>query len=159
MSNIEIKILGMDAAHDLAPLISAHAQERQRGAPREPDLFYAETLLNDRTAEVLGAYLDGRLSAFSTFFDLPETISGKRVGHVDVLYVDYSARENGVTRAMIEELVKLGEERDWLELQWNNPSPSQQGKIAQIEGLASAASVRVSVGIHELNTKVKYVPG
>lgn len=155
MSKIEIKILEQDTAHDLAPLIAAHAQERKRGAPRQPDIFYAETLLNDRTAEVLGAYVDGRLGAFATFFDLPETVSGKRVGHVDILFVDYEAREHGVTKSMIEELVKIGDDRNWLELQWNNPSPSQQGKIAQISHLSSSASVRVSIGIHEEHTKVK----
>ena len=155
MSNIEIKILEQTAAHDLAPLISAHAQERKRGAPREPDLFYAETLLSDRTAEVLGAYIDGKLGAFATFFDLPETVSGKRVGHVDMLFVDYSCREKGVTRSMIEALVAIGDKRNWLELQWNNPSPSQQGKIAQISDLSTAATIRVSIGIHEEHTKVK----
>ncbi|TLP47048.1 MULTISPECIES: GNAT family N-acetyltransferase [Cohaesibacter] len=155
MSKIEIKILDQDTAPNLAPLIAAHAQERKRGAPRQPDIFYAETLLNDRTAEVLGAYVDGELSAFATFFDLPETISGKRVGHIDILYVDYTARDKGVTKAMIEDLIKIGDERNWLELQWNNPSPSQQGKIAQISHLSSSASVRVSIGIHEEHTKVQ----
>lgn len=155
MSKIEIKILEQDAAHELAPLISAHAQERKRGAPRAPDLFYAETLLGDRTAEVLGAHVEGKLVAFATFFDLPETVSGKRVGHVDILFVDHAAREQGITKAMIEALVQIGDERNWLELQWNNPSASQQGKIAQVSHLSSSASVRVSVGIHEENTKVQ----
>ena len=72
MSTIDIKILELDAALDLAPLISAHAQEQKRGAPRQPDMFYAETLLTDRTAEVIGAYMDGKLVSFATFFDLPK---------------------------------------------------------------------------------------
>lgn len=155
MSAIDIKILEQTAASDLAPLISDHAQERKRGAPRQPDLFYAETLLNDRTAEVLGAYIGDKLAAFATFFDLPETVSGKRVGHVDMLFVDLNAREQGITKAMIEALVQIGEDRNWLELQWNNPSPSQQGKIAQISHLSSSATVRVRVGIHEDNSKVQ----
>lgn len=155
MSKITTKILDQDAAAGLAPLISAHAQERKRGAPRQPDLYYAETLLNDRTAEVLGAYLGDELAAFATFFDLPETISGKRVGHVDVLFVGQDFRNNGITKAMIEALVDLGQERNWLELQWNSPSASQQEKIAQVSGISSTANVRVSVGIHEDFTKVK----
>ncbi|PLW76283.1 GNAT family N-acetyltransferase [Cohaesibacter celericrescens] len=155
MSKIEIKILEQDAALDLAPLISSYAQERKRGAPRQPDMFYAETLLNDRTAEVLGAYVDGKLSAFCTFFDLPETISGKRVGHVDILYVDYEARDLGVTKAVIEELVKLGDDRNWLELQWNDPNEVQQSKISEISRLSTAANVRLSIGIHEEHTKVQ----
>ena len=155
MSTIEIKILEQDAAHDLAPLISSYAQERKRGAPRAPDLFYAETLLNDRTAEVMGALIEGELVAFCTFFDLPETISGKRVGHVDILYVDYDARGKGVTKAVIEELVRTGDERNWLELQWNNPNDVQQSKIAEISHLSSSATVRLTIGIHEEHTKVK----
>lgn len=155
MSKIDIKILEQNAAQELAPLISAYAQERKRGAPRQPDLFYAETLLNDRTAEVLGAYTGDKLAAFATFFDLPETISGKRVGHVDILYVDLDSRNQGITKAMLEALAAIGDERNWLELQWNNPSASQQDKISQISHLTSSASVRVSIGIHEENTKVK----
>ncbi|WP_319531544.1 GNAT family N-acetyltransferase [uncultured Cohaesibacter sp.] len=155
MSTIDIKILELDAALDLAPLISAHAQEQKRGAPRQPDMFYAETLLTDRTAEVIGAYMDGTLVSFATFFDLPETISGKRVGHVDILYVDYDARDMGVTKAMIEKLIMIGDERNWLELQWNDPNDVQQAKIAEISHLTTTASVRLSIGIHEEHTKVK----
>ncbi|SNY90560.1 Acetyltransferase (GNAT) family protein [Cohaesibacter sp. ES.047] len=155
MSTIDIKILELDAALDLAPLISAHAQEQKRGAPRQPDIFYAETLLTDRTAEVFGAYMDGKLVSFATFFDLPETISGKRVGHVDILFVDYDARDMGVTKAMIEKLIQIGDERNWLELQWNDPNDVQQAKIAEISHLTTTASVRLSIGIHEEHTKVK----
>lgn len=155
MSNFDIKILELDAAHDLAPLISSYAQERKRGAPRRPDMYYAETLLTDRTAEVIGAYKDGKLVSFATFFDLPETISGKRTGHVDILYVDYEARGIGVTKAMIEELVRIGDERNWLDLQWNDPNEVQQEKIAELSRLSSSASVRLSIGIHEENTKVQ----
>ncbi|MCT4655653.1 MAG: GNAT family N-acetyltransferase [Cohaesibacter sp.] len=155
MSKMTIKILDQNAAASLAPLISAHAQERKRGAPRQPDLYYAETLLNDRTAEVLGAFLGDELAAFATFFDLPETVSGKRVGHLDVLFVEQDFRNNGITKAMIEALADIGQERNWLELQWNNPSPSQQEKIAQVSRLSSSANVRVAVAIHEENTKVK----
>nr|WP_319391376.1 GNAT family N-acetyltransferase [uncultured Cohaesibacter sp.] len=155
MSEFDIKILKLDAALELAPLISAYAQERKRGAPRQPDMFYAETLLTDRTAEVMGAYVDGKLSAFCTFFDLPETISGKRVGHVDILYVDYDARGVGVTKAVIEALIKVGDERNWLELRWNDPNSVQQEKIAELSRLSTTASIRLSIGIHEEHTKVK----
>ncbi|SFO36373.1 hypothetical protein SAMN04488056_10521 [Cohaesibacter marisflavi] len=155
MSEFLTKILELDAALELAPLISAYAQERKRGAPRQPDMFYAETLLTDRTAEVIGAYVNGKLSAFCTFFDLPETISGKRVGHVDILYVDYDARGIGVTKSVIEALVKIGYERNWLELQWNDPNAVQQEKIAEISHLSTTASIRLSIGIHEEHTKVQ----
>ncbi|WP_316858339.1 GNAT family N-acetyltransferase [uncultured Cohaesibacter sp.] len=155
MSEFDIKKLELDAALELAPLISAYAQERKRGAPRQPDMFYAEILLTDRTAEVMGAYVGGKLSAFCTFFDLPETISGKRVGHVDILYVDYEARGIGVTKAMIEALIQIGDERNWLELQWNDPNEVQQEKIAEISRLSTTESTRLSIGIHEEHTKVK----
>src|SRR5690606_31960254 len=50
---IDISLLRLKEARDLAPLLAAYAQALKRGAPRRPDEFYAETLLQDRTAEVL----------------------------------------------------------------------------------------------------------
>ena len=59
MTGIAIERLTLADAHELAPLIAAYAQDRKRGAPREADQFYAELLLNDRAAEILGARLTG----------------------------------------------------------------------------------------------------
>lgn len=75
MSTTEIRALGLDDAHQLAPLIAENAQALKRGAPRRPDEFYAERILGDKTAEVLGAFDGGHLIGFAVFFDLPELIT------------------------------------------------------------------------------------
>ncbi|PLX37768.1 MAG: GNAT family N-acetyltransferase [Hyphomicrobiales bacterium] len=126
MSKIEIRRIGADSAHELAPLIAAYAQEMTRGAPRRPDDFYAEQLLEDRTAELLGAWIGGELIGFAIFFDLPETISGLRAGQIDDLWVTPEARASGAGRRMIESLVTEGQSRGWAHLRWlvseKNPS-------------------------------------
>ncbi|MGO4835503.1 GNAT family N-acetyltransferase, partial [Rhizobiaceae sp. 2RAB30] len=73
---IDIGLLRLMDALVFAPLLAAYAQALTRGAPRRPDKFYAESLLQDRTAEVLGARVDGKLVGFAIFTDMPEPVSG-----------------------------------------------------------------------------------
>ena len=75
MSKITIKSLGPDDAHALAPLIAEYAQALKRGAPRRPDQFYAERILGDRAAEVIGAEVDGKLVGFAIFGTLPDMLA------------------------------------------------------------------------------------
>ncbi len=136
MTKIEIKALGPDDALALAPLIAEYAQALRRGAPRRPDQFYAERILGDRTAEVVGAFADGALVGFAIFFDLPEIITGLRVGQIDEIYVHPDARNKGIARRMIETLVTEGQSRGWLELRWivpvkNAPAVALYDKIAE----------------------------
>lgn len=121
MSAIEVEIIGPDAAHALAPLIAAYVQEMQRGAPRRPDDYYADLLLRDRTAEIVGVKLDGGLVGFALFFDLPDAISGLRAGQLELLYVLPEARKSNAARAVIDFLVGLGQKRAWLHLRWMVP--------------------------------------
>lgn len=125
MDTLEIREIGPQAAHELAPLIAAYAQELKRGAPRQPDDFYAEALLKDRTAELLGAYLEGRLVGFATFFDLPLAISGLRAGQIDDIFVTPAVRSRGIGRRMIEALVSEGEKRHWALLRWLVPARNE----------------------------------
>lgn len=125
MSKIEVKALGPDAAHQLAPLIAAYAQELKRGAPRRPDDYYAENLLQDKTAELIGAWLDGKLVGFATFFDLPLAISGLRAGQIDDIFVQQDARHKGIGRRMIDALVSEGESRGWAHVRWLVPAHNE----------------------------------
>ncbi|MEW5424242.1 N-acetyltransferase family protein [Amorphus sp. 3PC139-8] len=118
---LEIGKIGQESAHQLAPLIAAYAQEMRRGAPRRPDEYYAELLLADPTAELLGAHSDNALVGFAIYFDLPETITGHRAGQLDDLYVAPGARDHGVARRMIEALVEIGRAREWAHLRWLVP--------------------------------------
>lgn len=121
MTGICTKRLTIADAHDLAPLLAAYVQDRKRGAPRAPDEFYAELLANDRTAEILGAELEGRLVGFAVFFDLPDAITGNRRGQLDDLFVIQDARGKRVGHELIAALAAEGEKRGWTQIRWMVP--------------------------------------
>jgi GNAT superfamily N-acetyltransferase len=125
---IDISLLRLKDARDLAPLIANYAQALKRGAPRRPDQFYAERLLQDRTAELLGARIDGALVGFCIFYDLPEPVSGQRCGMTDHVYVHHDYRGRGIAKAMIDVLADQGEERGWAKLMLNAPRRPEDGR-------------------------------
>lgn len=125
---IDITLLRLRDAHDLAPLLAAYAQALKRGAPRRPDEFYAETLLQDRTAEVMGARIDGDLVGFAIFTDLPDPVTGLRCGQVDHLYVHHDHRKKGIAKALIDLLADQAEERGWSRLALNAPRQPEEGR-------------------------------
>jgi GNAT superfamily N-acetyltransferase len=132
MSDIDITRLQLADAHDLAPLVAAYAQDRKRGAPRRPDDYYAEMLLSDRTAEILGARRDGRLIGFALFFDLPDAMTGMRAGQLDELFVDHGMRGQGIGRALVDALQEEGRRRGWVYLRWMVPKrPVSSGDLAE----------------------------
>ena len=118
MSDIKIGRLGPDSAPELAALIAAYAQEVHRGAPRRPDEYYATRILEDEGAQLLGAWVEGKLIGFAMYFDLVETISGLRCGQIDDFYVYPDYRTLKVARRLIETLVTEGESRGWAHLRW-----------------------------------------
>ena len=125
---IDIALLRLRDARDLAPLLAAYAQALKRGAPRRPDEFYAETLLQDRTAEVMGARLDGALVGFAVFADLPDPVSGLRCGQVDHVYVHHEHRKKGIAKALVDLLAEQAEERGWCRLALNAPRQPEDGR-------------------------------
>ena len=125
---IDISLLRLMEARDLAPLLAAYAQALKRGAPRRPDEFYAETLLQDRTAEVLGARIDGALVGFAIFTDLPDPVTGLRCGQVDHIYVHHDHRKKGIAKALVDLLAEQAEERGWSRLALNAPRQPEDGR-------------------------------
>jgi GNAT superfamily N-acetyltransferase len=125
---IDIALLRLKEARDLAPLLAAYAQALKRGAPRRPDEFYAETLLQDRTAEVIGARIDGVLVGFAVFTDLPDPVTGLRCGQVDHVYVHHEHRKKGIAKALIDLLAEQAEERGWSRLVLNAPLQPEDGR-------------------------------
>ncbi len=125
---IDIILLRLRDARDLAPLLAAYAQALKRGAPRRPDEFYAESLLQDRTAEVMGARIDGDLVGFAIFTDLPDPVTGLRCGQVDHLYVHHDHRKKGIAKALIDLLADQAEERGWSRLALNAPRQPEEGR-------------------------------
>ncbi|MDN2565708.1 GNAT family N-acetyltransferase [Aquibium sp. A9E412] len=123
-----VSLLHLKDAHELAPLLAAYAQALKRGAPRRPDEFYAETLLQDRRAELLGARFGDRLAGFAIFHDLPEPVSGMRYGLCDHLYVHHAERGRGVGKALVDALAAHAEERGWSRLMLNAPRFPEDGR-------------------------------
>lgn len=135
---IEIAQLRLKDAHDFAPLLAGYAQALKRGAPRRPDDFYAETLLQDRAVEVMGARLDGELVGFAIYVDLPEPVSGLRCGMVDHIYVHHEHRQKGIAKAIVDLLADQAEERGWAKLVLNAPRQPEDGRKLY-EQIATAA--------------------
>jgi GNAT superfamily N-acetyltransferase len=126
--SIEISLLGLSDAHEFAPLLAAYVQSLKRGAPRRPDDFYAETLLQDASVAVIGARIDGPLVGFAIFHDLPDPVSGLRVGVVDHLYVHHDQRGQGIARALIDLLAEDADSRGWARLVLNAPRHPEDGR-------------------------------
>lgn len=125
---IDIAQLRLKDAHDFAPLLAGYAQALKRGAPRRPDDFYAETLLQDRAIEIMGARLDGALVGFAIYVDLPEPVSGLRCGMVDHIYVHHEHRQKGIAKAIVDLLADQAEERGWSKLILNAPRQPEDGR-------------------------------
>lgn len=112
----DLRLLHLADARKLAPLLADYAQAMKRGAPRRPDEFYAEQLLQDRNAELLGSFSGDTLAGFCIFYDLPEPISGARYGMCDHIYVREAERYNAIGSSLIERLKELAGERSWRRL-------------------------------------------
>ncbi|OCW59008.1 GNAT family N-acetyltransferase [Hoeflea olei] len=125
---IDISLLRLKDAHQFSPLLADYAQSLKRGAPRRPDDYYAETLLQDRVAQVFGARLDGELVGFVMFYDLPDPVTGMRVGQVDHLYVSHLHRNMGIAQAMIDMLVEESDSHGWERIVLNAPRLPDDGR-------------------------------
>ncbi|MCP4318557.1 MAG: GNAT family N-acetyltransferase [Hyphomicrobiales bacterium] len=125
---IDINLLRLNDARELAPLIAAYAQSLKRGAPRRPDEFHSETLLQDRVAQLLGARLNGKLVGFVVFFDLPDPVTGRRFGQVDHLFIHHEQRRKGIAKAMLDVLAEEGESRGWSRMVLNTPRQHDEGR-------------------------------
>ena len=100
----------------------------KRGAPRPRDQYYAEQLLQDRTAEFLGASLGGELVAFVMFYDLPDPLSGLRAGMAEHVYVHHNHRGKGIGKALVDVLADQAENRNWSRLILGAPRHPENGR-------------------------------
>lgn len=133
----DISPLRLNDAPALAPLLAAYTQSLKRGAPRRPDIYYAETLLQDRVVEVMGARLDNELVGFAIFYDLPDPVSGLRYALLEHLYVHHEHRGKGIAKALIDIAADQAEERGWVRLVLNAPRQPESRKLyEQIAGPA-----------------------
>jgi GNAT superfamily N-acetyltransferase len=109
----DISPLRLKDAPALAPLLAAYTQSLKRGAPRRPDIYYAETLLQDRVVEVMGAWVDNELVGFAIYYDLPDPVTGLRYALLEHAYVHHDHRGKGIARALIDVIADQAEERGW----------------------------------------------
>jgi GNAT superfamily N-acetyltransferase len=126
--DIRIEELRLKDARLLAPLLAAYAQALKRGAPRRPDEYFAEQLLQDRSAQFLGAFIDDVLVGFLMFYDLPEPVSGLRAGQADHIYVHHDHRGKGIAKALVDVLADQAETRGWSRLMLNAPQFPETGR-------------------------------
>lgn len=125
MTNLSFRALIPTDAPNLAPLIAENAQALKRGAPRRPDEIFAERLLDDKSIEIIGALEGDELVGFAAFFDIPDLISGLRIGQLDDIYVIQEHRHKGIGRTLVEEVSKIGKERDWVHVRWLVPNKNK----------------------------------
>jgi GNAT superfamily N-acetyltransferase len=127
-ADVDIALMRLKDARALAPLLASYAQSLKRGAPRRPDAFYAETLLQDRSAEILGAQLNGSLIGFAIFHDLPDPLSGRRYGLCEHVFVDHASRGQGIAKALVDVLCDQAVDRGWTRLVLNAPRRQEEGR-------------------------------
>jgi ribosomal protein S18 acetylase RimI-like enzyme len=133
------RLSSADAGH-LAPLLTAYRAEMSPTSPTDsPPQDAATALLSSQTAEVIGGFLDGTLSAFAVFFDLPEAISNGRAGQLDDLYVASGARGQRLAQQMVEAIASVGRARGWVHLRWLVPEDNRAA-VRTYERFATAAS-------------------
>lgn len=125
---VDITQLHLRDALEFAPLLASYAQALKRGAPRRPDAYYAEHLLQDRAAEIIGARIDGKLVGFAIFYDLPEPVSGMRAGQLDHIYVHHDYRGQGIAKTFIDVLADKADERSWAKIILNAPRQPEDGR-------------------------------
>ncbi|RFC66144.1 N-acetyltransferase [Fulvimarina endophytica] len=126
--DIEIRLLRLGEAGELAPLLAAYNRSLFRDDIGAPDTAYAEQLLQDRTAEVLGARLDGELVGFIVFYDIPDLWTGMRSGLADHIYVAQEHRRKGIAKAMIDLLGEEADPRGWSKLVLHAPRNPDAGR-------------------------------
>ncbi|KZL20144.1 Acetyltransferase (GNAT) family protein [Pseudovibrio axinellae] len=125
MADLSYRALNPADAPNLAPLIAQNAQALKRGAPRRPDEVFAERLIDDKSIELIGAFEAETLVGFAAFFDIPDLVSGLRIGQLDDIYVVPEQRHKGIGRTLVEELSKIGQDRDWVHVRWLVPNKNK----------------------------------
>ena len=129
MDDPVITALSLSDAHELAPLLAAYTQDQKRGAPGAADEYYAELLVKDTTAEIVGLREKGRLVGFAVFHDLPDTMTGRRAGQLNDLFVIQDARDRGAGQLLVEAVLAEGRRRRWAHLRWMVPHKPETARL------------------------------
>lgn len=112
-----IRPLDQNDARLLAPLLADYASEVRRGARREADLYYTETLLDGSGSHiVLGAFVGTELAGFVLCNEFPDPIAGLNAAALHHLHVSTKFRDLGLDQALIDIVAEEAVRRKWTEL-------------------------------------------
>ncbi|MFP5480710.1 MAG: N-acetyltransferase family protein [Alphaproteobacteria bacterium] len=87
-------------------------------APEVTDFTWARLMDPANPLQARLALLDGRVQGFAIHQHHPSTWVLGDDGYLEDLYVDPSARGQGLGRALIEDLIAIGRARGWRRLYW-----------------------------------------
>jgi GNAT superfamily N-acetyltransferase len=112
-----IRPLELSDAKLLAPVLADYASEVRRGARREADVFYAESLLNGTGSHtVLGAFVGTELVGFALLNEFPDPIAGLNSAALHHLHVLEAYRGKGLDQALVDIVAEEATKRNWTEL-------------------------------------------
>jgi GNAT superfamily N-acetyltransferase len=89
----------------------------RRGARRENDLFYTESLLSGSGSHmVLGAFVATDLVGFAILNEFPDPVAGLNSAALHHLHVLEAYRGKGLEQALIDIVAEEAAKRNWTEL-------------------------------------------
>jgi GNAT superfamily N-acetyltransferase len=123
--------VGEDDLEELLPLMRGYCEFYGVAPPDEDLLAMAGTLIADPEHEgvqVIARDRDGRAVGFATVFWTWSTLSASRIGVMNDLFVEASARGGGVAEALIGECVERCRVRGARSLTWQTAKENRRAQ-------------------------------
>jgi GNAT superfamily N-acetyltransferase len=123
--------VGEDDLEELLPLMRGYCEFYGVAPPDEDLLAMAGTLIADPEHEgvqVIARDRDGRAVGFATVFWTWSTLSASRIGVMNDLFVEASARGGGVAEALIRECVERCRVRGARSLTWQTAKDNRRAQ-------------------------------
>ena len=123
--------VGEDDLEELLPLMRGYCDFYRVAPPDEDLLAMARALIADPRREgvqILARDPDGRAVGFATVFWTWSTLSASRIGVMNDLFVERSARGRGVAEALIRECVERCRARGARSLSWQTAKDNRRAQ-------------------------------
>jgi GNAT superfamily N-acetyltransferase len=131
VSGRTFQTVGEDDLEELLPLMRGYCDFYRVAPPDEGLLAMARTLIADPEHEgvqVIARDRDGRAVGFATVFWTWSTLSASRIGVMNDLFVEASARGGGVAEALIRECVERCRVRGARSLTWQTAKDNRRAQ-------------------------------